>query len=150
MNGEQLYAEKINAIEREITTLKTAQTKSAATIVMATDTVNLNFTLRDVNTMASDKRAIITLTTDNGEDMISSCYLVGITPSNYNNRYCFIDRGQPSMSESVFEVYVYSANSDDWQTLEDGGTVNLSYTVQLIGSSAFTTSVEYKNIDGSV
>lgn len=150
MKNEELYDRKILDLEREIRELKTAHYKTATTISTITKTTSVSFTLAflDMLTMQiwSTKRAIITVTTTDSSNMISACYLKGVTASNLNNRFAYVKRLASTDGQVRFEVYVYSVNNDDFNTLYNGGTVNLSYTLEIIGSSDFTTSVSYRDI----
>lgn len=151
MSQEQVYAERLKNLEREIRQLKTAHYKTATTINTMTSNVNISFSLTlDLlsGSVYSTQRAIITMTTADNTDMISACYLVGITPNNYNNRYIIVNRLQSPAGQAKYEVIVISQNADDFNTLYGGGSVNLGYTVQLVGSSKFTTSISYRSITG--
>ena len=147
-NGER-FAKRIGDLEREIRELKTAHYKTATTISTTTKTQNLSFLLKIYNEWEvwSSKRAIITISTTDGSNMVSACYVDGITPSNLNMRYPYVNRLSSGDGEVKFEVLVYSQNSNDFNTLSGGGTVNLNYTVQIVGSSNFTVSVTYKNTE---
>lgn len=151
MNPENLYDKRIKELEKEIRNLKTTYFKTATTINTMTRTQSLSFslTLEPLSgNIFSTKRAVITLTTTDNSDMISSCFLSNITPSNINDRFIQIQRLQSTTGKIRFGVAVFSQNYDDWVTLNGGGSVNLNYTVQLVGSSEFGVSVVYKNIDG--
>lgn len=144
------FEEKIKHLERELRYLKTAHIKTATTINTMSANISTNFTLYmpDEYTILSNKRAIITLTTGDGTDMISACYIVGINPDNYNQRYPFLRRIDSTTGQVRYELVVVSQNPDDYTTLSGGGTVNLSYTVQAVGSSQFSATVEYNDIFG--
>lgn len=150
MSQANLYDEKIKWIERELRNLKTAHFKTATTINTMTNVLSLSFSLiiSDEYTICSSQRAIITLTTEDDTDMISACYLSGVTPSNLNQRFPFVKRIASGNGEAKYEVSVFSQNPDDYTTISGGGTVNLDYNVQLVGSSRFTSSVNYRPILG--
>jgi hypothetical protein len=145
-NGER-FAKRIGDLEREIRELKTAHYKTATTISTMTITQLLSFDLAIYNgwEVWSNKRAIITLTSTDGSDMVSACY-VNIKPSTLDQRYWYVNRLSSEEGEAKFEVLVYSQNATDWTTLNNGGSVSLFSNVQLVGSSKFTVSVSYKNI----
>lgn len=149
INGE-ILGMKIKWLEKEITALKTTHIKTATKISTLEKTTSVNFTLTmpDPYTMVGSKRAIITMTTTDGTDMISACYLDGLTPSNLNDRYPFIYRLDSPAGQAKYEVVVLSQNANDYQTLSGGGTVNLSYNLKLVGSSDYNLTVEYRNILG--
>lgn len=147
-NGER-YAKRITDLEREIRELKTAHYKTATTISTMTETMLLSFDLKLYDyEIWSDKRAIITLTTTDGSNMISACYLNVKVPSSLNDRFWYINRLSSGDGEAKFEVLVYSQNNDDWTTLFNGGSVTVVSNVQVVGSSEFTYSIEYKNVEG--
>lgn len=150
MNPEQLYDRRIKDLEKEVRNLKTGYFKTATTINTMTQNQTLNFSL-SLNPNAeifSTQRAIITLDILDNSNMISACYLTGVNPNNLNNRFAFVKRLQSNNNQVKYEVLVYSQNPDDYDTLAGGGSVNLTYTVQLVGSSRFTSSVNYRSITG--
>ena len=146
-NGER-YAKRITDLEREIRELKTAHYKTATTISTMTKTQLLSFDLKLYDyEIWSNKRAIITLTTTDGSNMISACY-VNVKPTSLDDRYYYVNRLSSGDGEAKFEVLVYSVNNTDWTTLFNGGSVDIFVNAQMVGSSDFTYSVEYKNIEG--
>lgn len=149
-NGELLY-ERLKELKAEVRNLKTAHFKTATTISTTTRTVTVNFSLmleRLSGNVFSTKRAVISMTTEDNTEMVSACYLAGMNPGNINGRFIEILRMQPQAGVIRFGVAVTTGNQSDWETLSQGGTVNLSYDIQLVGSSRFQTSVEYQNIEG--
>lgn len=149
INGE-IFAMKIKALEKEVRALKTTHIKTATTIstMEASASITFNLFMPDAYTIVSDKRAIITLTTADGTDMISACYLDGVTPANLNSRYPFIYRINSPAGQAKYEVVLLSQNANDYQTISGGGSVQLNYNLKLIGSSKFTVSVSYTDILG--
>lgn len=151
MISGDLFYKRLNDLKREIRYLKTAHFKTATTINTMTlnQTVNFSLTLDGLSgNIYSTRRAIITLTTDNSSEMVSACYLTGVTPSNLNDRFIFIKRIASGVGEVKYDVAVFSQNASDYNTLAGGGSVNLSYTLEAVGSSKFSLSVEYHNILG--
>ena len=150
MISGEILAMKIKALEKEVRALKTTHIKTATTIntMELSTSVNFNLFMPDEYTIVSDKRAIITLTTVDNTDMISACYLSGVTPSNLNSRYPFIYRLDSPAGQAKFEVILLSQNYNDYQTLSGGGSVQLSYNLKVVGSSKFTVAVSYTNILG--
>lgn len=151
MSPDLLYDKKLKNIQKEIRNLKTTYFKTATTINTTTKTQSLSFslTLEPLSgNVYSTQRAIITLTTDDNTNMISSCFLSNITPSNIDSRFIQIQRLKPSNGEVRFGIAVFSQNLNDYIDLVEGRSVNLNYTVQLVGSSNFSKSVTYKSIDG--
>lgn len=151
MNGAQEFDEQIKYLKDEIKQLKTAHIKTATTI----NTMDLNknvafsLTLDELSgQMFSTQRAIITMTSSNSTNMISACYLDGATPSNLDSRFIFINRIASDSGKVKYEVVVFSENENDYIALSGGGSVNLNYTVKLIGSSKFTANVDYRGITG--
>ena len=96
----------------------------------------------------STQRAIIALITNNNTNMLSACYLVGATPTSLDMRTVQIQRLKPTNGIIRFGIAVFSQNPNDYTTLGGGGSVNLSYTIQAVGSSNFSLSVSYKSITG--
>ena len=145
--------DKIKYIEKEIKNLKTARFKTASTISTTTQENSITLPLKLFGNpstyyeVISSKRAIVTLTTADNSNMISALYLKGITPSNLNDRYIFIHKLNSSAGQARFAVYVYSQNVNDFNTLAGGGSVNVSYNLQGVGSSRFTMSINYEDFD---
>lgn len=151
MDLGKLYDNRIMELEREVHNLKVAHFKTATTISTMANNQTLSFSLmwdELSGQIFSTQRAIITMVASNSTDMISACYLSGLTPSTLDDRYIFIKRLDSSAGQVRFGVTVFSQNYSDYETLSGGGSVNLSYTVQLVGSSKFTASVSYKSITG--
>lgn len=143
--------DRINKIGREIKNLKTARFKTASSFSTMTQNNSVTLPLKIFGNpssyyeIISSKRAIITLVTADNTNMLSALYLSGITPSNTDNRYIFINRLASSAGQSKFELYVYSQNTNDFNTLSGGGSVNVSYNIQGVGTSQFTMSIEYED-----
>lgn len=151
MISGDLFYKRLNDLKREIRYLKTAHFKTATTINTMTlnQTVNFSLTLDGLSgNIFSTQRAIITLTTDDSSEMVSACYLNNMTPSNLDDRFIFIKRVASNPGQVRFDIAVFSQNANDYNTLYGGGSVNLSYSLQLVGSSKFSISVEYHNILG--
>lgn len=151
MDLEQLYDKKIKDLEREIRNLKTTHIKTATTINTMTQNITVNFSLMlDAlsSNIYSTQRAVVILTTSDSSNMISACYLYNATPVSLNDRFVSIKRLKANNGVVRFGVAVFSQNINDYNTLAGGGSVNLSYTLQLVGSSEFNSSVIYKPIAG--
>jgi hypothetical protein len=151
MISGDLFYKRLNDLKREIRYLKTAHFKTATTINTMTlnQTVNFSLTLDGLSgNIFSTQRAIITLTTDDSSEMVSACYLNNMTPSNLDDRFIFIKRVASNAGQVKYDVAVFSQNANDYNTLYGGGSVNLSYSLQAVGSSKFSISVEYHNILG--
>ena len=145
--------DRLNYIQKEIKNLKTARFKTASTISTMTTNNSVTLPLKlfgnpmSYYEIISSKKAIVTLTTLDGTNMISALYLDGITPSNTNNRYIFINRVASSAGQAKFEIYVFSQNTNDFNTLSGGGSVSVSYNIQGVGSSRFSMSISYEDFD---
>lgn len=151
MNQHEAFDAKMRYLESELLNLKTTHFKTATTISTMTNTDTLNFSLMldSISTnVFSTKRAVVTLTTSDGTDMLSSCYLLNATPTSLDNRTVQIQRLCSQAGIVRFGIAVFSQNANDFDTLSHGGSVNLTYTIQTVGSSVFTTSIQYKNING--
>lgn len=151
MNQGDLYDKRIKELEREIIALKTSYVKTATTIAIATKTTTVSFSLT-LDTLSGnvygDQRAIVTLTTNNETEMISACYIANMTPDTFDDRIVDIVRLDSDENTARFGVAVFSQSYEDWQTLYNGGSVSVSYTLQLVGSSNFSVSVSYNSITG--
>ena len=151
MNGAQEFDEQIKYLQAEIKQLKTAHIKTATKISTMELNTNVAFslTLEPLSgQIFSTQRAIITMVSSNSTNMISACYLDGATPTNLDSRFVYINRIHSDSGKVQFDVSVFSQNQNDYDTLAGGGSVDLNYTVKLIGSSKFTASVSYRSITG--
>lgn len=148
--GNILYR-KLKDLQQKVRFLKTTHFKTATTISTMTREINVGFSLT-LDSLSgevySTSRAIITATTDDSSDMISACYLAGATPSLLDDRQVEILRLQPRDGEARFGVAITAGNANDYNTLAGGGSVNLSYTIQVVGSSRFNLGLEYRSING--
>lgn len=144
---------RIKYIEQEIKNLKTARFKTASTISTITSDNSISLPLKlfgDASTyyeVISSKRAVVTLTTADNTNMISALYLKGVTPNNLNDRYIFIHKLNSAAGQARFAIYVYSQNVNDFNTLAGGGSVNVNYDIQAVGSSRFTMSIKYEDFN---
>lgn len=147
----KLFYDRLKKLESEMRLLKTAHIKTATTISTLSKTtgINFNLVLDDLTgTVFSDKRAIITATTTDGTDMISACYLDGMTVALLDERNIKIERLKASDGMVKFGVVVVNGNAQDWNTLWSGGTVRLNYNIMVVGSSNFNLNVRYADFDG--
>lgn len=151
MEEGKLFGKRIQDLEQEIRQLKTAHFKTASKISTISKTIGISFSLyldTNTNEVYGSKRAIITLDA-NGSDMISACYVNELSPSLIqNNRFLRVQRITSNPGEIKYEVIIISYNYDDYTILSGGGSVDLNYTLTLIGSSNFTPLVSYRNFFG--
>lgn len=147
------FDDKINYFQREIRNLKTAHAKTATTIATLKKTASVTLPLHLFGNagqyweIISNKKAVFTLTSTDGTDMISALYVDGLTPQNFNDRYVFVRRRASTSGSVIYEMYAYSYNSDDFNTLAGGGSINLNYNITAVGSSDYTLSVAYEDFD---
>lgn len=153
MNMAAMLASKINYFTREIRNLKTAHVKTATTIATLSKSSSVTLNLQLFGDplyyweIASNQKAVVTLTSTDGTNMISALHLKGVTPSNLNQRYIFVRRRGSNTGTAVFEIYIYSQNTDDFNTLSGGGSVSLKYNIEAIGSSDFNITVNYEGFN---
>lgn len=152
-----MFDERIRRMEEEIVALKTCPVKTATQLMTTSKTQALTFNLAipiwhgstPPPYAYSAKQAIITCTSTTGP-MICSCHLK-------NNAGDVSNYGLNARSISVwnkkcgnvwqFSVIVYSdgdGNSDS-QTIWQGGSVTVNYTMEITASSDFTMSVSYED-----
>lgn len=150
--GKLLY-DRLKKLESELRYIKTSHIKTATTIATTYRTVRVNFSL----TMAdfggvtySTKNAIIEATTTDGSDMVCACYIDGLTPAVLDNRRLMMDNLVADQGKRSFRLAVMAGNSQDYDTLYNGGYVDLSYTVRVVGTSEFNLNVRYVDIDGGL
>lgn len=145
--------DKINYFQREICNLKTAHVKTATTIATLDKNTSITLPLKLYGSagayweIISSKKAVVTLTSMDETDMISALYIDGITPSNFNNRYVFVRRRGSQSGQVAYEIYAYSYNTDDLDTLSGGGSINLNYNLTAVGSSNYSLTVSYEDFD---
>lgn len=153
MKSSNILWDKLKTIEREIYALKTAHFKTATTITTTDVDSTVTLPLKLFGTpglyyeVISSKRAIVTLESTDGSNMLSALYLKAVTPSNVNNRRIFVKREAGDVGKAKFAIYIYSQNSDDYDTLAGGGAVDLTYAIQGVCSSKFTINVTYEDFD---
>lgn len=149
-SGINLYNKKINNLKREIRNLKTAHFKTATTIKTMSSTTNITFSLyldTNTNEIYGSERAIITLTTTDNSEMISACYINELN-ANLDDRYLRVQRITSDPGTIKYEIIIISYNQNDYTILGGGGSVNLNYTLTLVGSSKFTSSISYRSFFG--
>lgn len=144
---------KILYFEKEIRNLKTAHVKTATTIATLEKGASVTLPLHLFGSagqyweIISNKKAVFTLTSTDGTDMISALYVDNMTPQNFNDRYVFIRRRASTSGSVIYEMYAYSYNTSDYNTLAGGGSVNLNYNITAVGSSDYALSVAYEDFD---
>lgn len=147
------FDDKINYFQREIRNLKTAHVKTATTIATLEKKAAVTLPLHLFGNagqyweIISNKKAVFTLTSTDGTDMISALYVDGLTPQNFNDRYVFVRRRASTSGSVIYEMYAYSYNTNDFNTLAGGGSINLNYNITAVGSSDYTLSVVYEDFD---
>lgn len=150
-----MFDERIKRMEEEIIALKTCDIKTAtrlATIVKEQDiSVGLNIPIwhgaPPPPYAFGAKQAIITCTSISGP-MICSCHLkndAGDVGSSYelSGRSVSV---WPKKCGNVWEfaVLIYSKNTADAQTVYDGGSVTVNYTLEITATSDFDMEVRYE------
>jgi len=149
----ETFSKKILWIKQELKNLKTAHVKTATTIATTASERTLTFALKlhdyggGYYEVFSAKRAVITLSTSDDTNMISAVYLKNVTPNNVDGRNIFVRRRAGGSHNAVYEIWIYSMNANDYNTLIGGGSVSLNYTIQMVGSSKFTSSVTWEDLN---
>ena len=147
-----MFDERVRRMEEEIVALKTCPTKTATQLATTSKTqaLTFNMTIPIWHGMTpppyaySAKQAIITCTSTTGP-MICSCHLKNNAGdvSNYalNARSVSVWNKECG-STWQFSVIVYSDGdgNSDAQTIWQGGSVSLNYTMEITASSDFTIS----------
>lgn len=143
------FNQRINNLKNEITNLKTAHFKTATTLSTMSKQGSISLDLKLYGTsyyeVISEKRAVITMTTSDDTNMIGAVYLLGVTPSNVDDRRIFCERLSSGSGQLKFAIYVYSQNETDFETLYDGGSVTLNYNIECVGTSRFTVDIKYED-----
>lgn len=144
------FAEEIKYIEDEINNLKTSYLKVASEVKVITDTVDVQFSLEHIPHYpyaTSTKIAEVAVTTTDGNNALCTLTLDATgDAAGYDLSGRTITNSPRSRgSVNTFDVYVTSANSDDIDTLDGGGSITLNYTMTVTCSSAFTTEVTYRD-----
>lgn len=137
----------ITAMSAEIAALKQEREKSANVLQTSTSSYSLTFNLEIAGMMVpyvrSDKMAIIDI------DAGGNNPLIGITfdVNGLNNRTIrsvpIYDNGTGHIG---YMVYILSNNNDDMDTLSGGGTVTLSYDVNISTTAEITTTITYEDL----
>lgn len=145
------FYDKILYFERELRNLKTSHVKTSTTIATLEKSTSIQLSLRLYGSASSyweinsSKKAVITMTSTDGTDMISALYVNGITADNFNDRYIFVRRRATTAGKVAFEIYVYSYNTNDRDILAGGGSVVLDYNLTAVGSSNYNITVTYED-----
>lgn len=142
------FDKEINNLRREVLALKQQKEKSASVLQTVTETITLSFDLELIMSqwlipiVRSQNMAIIDFGTSDNP-------LVGV---NYNitgldDR---IIRDVPYYDSATGHigrmVYIYSNNQSDLSTLQGGGTVTLTYDVEISSTSELEISTSYEDL----
>lgn len=153
MKISDVFIKKMEYFKKEIRNLKTAHLKTATTLATTSKSGAVSLPLQLFGDpgvywlVASSKKAVVTLTTTDNTNMISALYLTGVTPSNVDDRRIFVYRVASNPGECKFEIAVYSENQNDYNTLSGGGSVNVGYNIQAVGTSNFNINITYKDFN---
>ena len=141
------FDSEILKLEQEIIALKTCPIKTATQ--MATKAVQqaLSFDLEMTpfiqNYCWGENAIILTLTSTDGNAMLTSCTLENSGDASGHSlsaRSVGIRQDECGVT-SKYRIYVTSLNNNDYETLDSGGSVTVNYTVLLTCTSDFTVTV---------
>ena len=145
---EDKFANDILRLEQEVLALKTCPIKTSTQMMTKSITqdfsVDLDYASYIYQNMAFNKDVtIITITSSNGTNMITDCTLEN---SGDAENYKLQGRSVsiiPCVGGNIckYRVNVLSSNPTDIDTLKNGGSVVLNYTVALTSTSDFDISV---------
>ena len=142
------FDDEIKKLEKEVIELKTCPIKTASQ--MATKSIeqpisyNLTYSAQlSPNFAWGVDTVIITMTSTNGTNMLTSCYVKNSDDASGHNLQ---GRGLstiPSKSGSIaqYRISLFSRNPNDIATLAGGGSVTLNYNFVLTATSDFTVDI---------
>lgn len=131
-------------VKNELLALKTATIRSSTQMATIAKSININFTLEKTPTgtsTTSTQNAIITAI-----PIISQPMLAQITEnlSDLDNRRFITARLTGENNAIVFYVSILG-NDNDLAIINSGGTVSLSYSLDVTATADFNISVRYED-----
>ena len=149
------FTARVKKMTEEVRDLKTCPIKTATQLATKKKSINLVmdmtiFPTPPYNYAYSVKKAFITATSNDGSNMITSCTVNpnagDVEDHNLGGRSVSIFSVECG-STATYSAVVFSRNNADIQTLVNGGTVTLYYTIDFICTSDFTLSVRYEDFN---
>lgn len=144
-----MFDVEIKKINNEILALKQQKEKYAQVMKTVSTSVSLHFNLElsysqwGFVTVRSDKMAIVKIDARDNNPLIGAQYNIAELNSRIIRDVATYDATDDSIGRMV---YVFSQNSDDLQTLNNGGSVELDYEMIITSTTAVSVTVEYKNL----
>lgn len=145
---ENSFEEEIKRLEQQVIELKTCPIKTASQ--MATKSIdqpvsyNLSYSAQlSPNFAWGENTVVITMTSTNGTNMLTSCYVKNSDDASGHNLQ---GRGISTIptqagSTAQYKVSLFSRNPNDISTLAGGGSVTLNYNFVLTATSDFTVTI---------
>lgn len=139
------FAQNMKEIRREVMAQKELKEKAIMNFAVksqsktVTLTMNRNGYVTGLNVM-SDKYAEIIATSTDGKNMIGTCTLRSSDDRSLDLRRLITDQGQLGWS-----LIIIDGNDSDWQTVPGGGSVSVTYTIDIRTSSNCNVTINYKD-----
>ena len=139
------FAQNMKEIRREVMAQKALKEKAImnfgikAQSKTVTLTMNRNGYVTGLNVM-SDKYAEIIATAKDNKNMLGTCTLRSSDDRTLDLRRLVTDQGQLGWS-----LIIIDGNDSDWQTVPSGGSVTVSYTIDIRTTSDCNVVINYKD-----
>lgn len=139
------FAQEMKEIRREVMAQKALKQKAIMNFGVKSQsktitlTMNQNGYVTGLNVM-SDKYAEIIATSTGGKNMLGTCTLRSSDDRTLDLRRLITNQGQLGWS-----LIIIDGNASDWQTVQGGGSVTVSYTIDIRTTSNCTIEINYKD-----
>ena len=139
------FTQNMKDIRREVMAQKELKEKAIMNFAVksqsktVTLTMNQNGYVTGLNVM-SDKYAEIIATSTDGKNMIGTCTLRSSDDRSLDLRRLITNQGQLGWS-----LIIIDGNDSDWQTVTGGGSVSVTYTIDIRTSSNCNVIINYKD-----
>lgn len=139
------FAQEMKEIRREVLAQKALKEKAIMNFGVksqsktVTLTMNQNGYVTGLNVM-SDKYAEIIATSADGKNMLGTCTLRSSDDRQLDLRRLLTDSGKLGWS-----LIIIDGNSSDWSTVTGGGSVTVSYIIDIRTTSNCTITINYKD-----
>ena len=143
-----LFDKEMTAMTNEILALKREKERSALNLETVVTRVTLTFDLELYSNwglmgVRSDKMAKVTIDAGDNNPLIGVEYEIEGLDSRTIRDVATYDSGSGEIGRMV---YLFSYNNSDLNTLVQGGSVQLSYTMVITSTTGVNVNVEYEDL----
>lgn len=139
------FTQQMKEIRREVMAQKALKEKAIMNFGVKEQTINVTLTMNQngyvtgLNVM-SDKYAEIIATSDGDRNMIGTCTLKATSDRTLDLRRILTNKGQLGWG-----LIIVDGNDSDWQTVMGGGSVSVTFALDIRTTSNCTIQVNYKD-----